>query len=167
METFSALLGHCAKNSAVTGEFPSQRPVIRSFDIFFDVRLYKRLSKQSRRQWFEAPSHPLWRRCKWLHLYDSLSVSEIQRGCRWRCPWYQIFTMVIYLNNTLDVFVSVGIYDQTPSVYHCLHNHSGYDGDKFIRQPKICMSQSKQMILGSDYVARPGLLQLTASFTYM
>ena len=33
METFSALLALCAGNSPVTGEFPSQRPVTRSFDI--------------------------------------------------------------------------------------------------------------------------------------
>ena len=30
-----------------TGEFPAQRPVTRSFDVFFDLRLYKRLSKHS------------------------------------------------------------------------------------------------------------------------
>ena len=39
METFSALLALCAGNSPVTGEFPSQRPVTRSFDVFFDLRL--------------------------------------------------------------------------------------------------------------------------------
>ena len=38
METFSALL--------VTGGFPSQRPVTQSFDVFFDLRLNKRTSKQ-------------------------------------------------------------------------------------------------------------------------
>ena len=45
-ETFSALLAICAENSPVTGEFPVQRPVIQSFDVFFDLRLNKRLSKQ-------------------------------------------------------------------------------------------------------------------------
>ena len=39
METFSALLALCAENSPVTGEFPSQRPVTRSFDAFFDLHL--------------------------------------------------------------------------------------------------------------------------------
>ena len=39
MELFSALLGICAGNSPVTGEFPAQRPVTRSFDVFFDLRL--------------------------------------------------------------------------------------------------------------------------------
>ena len=46
METFSALLAICAGNSPVPGEFPAQRPVTRSFDVFFDLRLNKRLSKQ-------------------------------------------------------------------------------------------------------------------------
>ena len=48
MEAFSALLALCAGNSPVPGEFPSQRPVTRNFDDFFDLRLNKRLSKQSR-----------------------------------------------------------------------------------------------------------------------
>ena len=46
METFSALLARCAGNLLVSGEFPSQRPVTRSFDVFFDLHPYKRLSKQ-------------------------------------------------------------------------------------------------------------------------
>ena len=53
METFSTLLALCAGNSPVNVEFPSQRPVTRSFDVFFDLRLNKWLSKQSRRWWFE------------------------------------------------------------------------------------------------------------------
>ena len=46
---------------AVPGEFPTQRPVTRSFDVFFDLRLNKRLSKQSWGWWFETPLRPLWR----------------------------------------------------------------------------------------------------------
>ena len=61
METFSALLTICAGNSPVTGEFPAQRPVTRSFDVFFDLRLTERLSKQSWGWWFETPSYPLCR----------------------------------------------------------------------------------------------------------
>ena len=47
MEKFCALLSLYAGNSLVTGEFPAQRPVMRSFDIFFDLCLNKQLSKQS------------------------------------------------------------------------------------------------------------------------
>ena len=46
MEPFSTLLAICAGNSPVPGEFPSQRPVTRNGDVFFDLRLNKRLSKQ-------------------------------------------------------------------------------------------------------------------------
>ena len=45
------------------GEFPSQRPVTRSFDVFFDLRPNKRLSKQPWGWWFETPSWSLWRQC--------------------------------------------------------------------------------------------------------
>ena len=43
------------------GEFPTQRPVTRSFDVFFDLRLNKRLSKHSWGWWFETLSWSLWR----------------------------------------------------------------------------------------------------------
>ena len=52
METFSALLALYAWNSPITGEFPTQRPVTPSFDVFFDLRLNKRLIKQSCDWWF-------------------------------------------------------------------------------------------------------------------
>ena len=61
METFSALLALCEGNSPVTGEFPTQRPVTLSFDVFFDLSMNKWLSKQSRRWWFDTTSRPLWR----------------------------------------------------------------------------------------------------------
>ena len=63
IKNFYALLALCAGNSPVTGEFPTQRPVTRSFDVFFDLRLNKRLSKQSWGWWFETPSCSLWCYC--------------------------------------------------------------------------------------------------------
>ena len=63
METFSALLALCAGNSPITGEFPAQRPVTRSFDVFLDLRLKQQLSKQWRRRWFMTQSDSLWRHC--------------------------------------------------------------------------------------------------------
>ena len=65
METFSALLAICAENSPVPGEFPAhtERPVTRSFDVFFHLCLNKRLNKQSWGWWLETPSRPLWRCC--------------------------------------------------------------------------------------------------------
>ena len=63
METFSALLTICAGNPPATVEFPAQRPVRRSFDVFFYLRLNKLLSKQSWGWWFETPSRSSWRHC--------------------------------------------------------------------------------------------------------
>ena len=59
MEIFFALLVLCAD----TSEFPAQRSVPRGFDVFFDPRSNKRLSKQSWGWWFETLSRPLWRQC--------------------------------------------------------------------------------------------------------
>ena len=44
----------------IPGEFPAKRPVKRSFDVFFNLRLHGRLSKQSLGWWFETLSRPLW-----------------------------------------------------------------------------------------------------------
>ena len=42
---------------------PHTQPVTRGFDVFFDLHLNKRLSKQWWGWWFETPSRPLWRHC--------------------------------------------------------------------------------------------------------
>ena len=63
MEPFSALLALRTGNSPVSGEFPAQRPVTRSFDVCFDLHLIKRLGKHSQGWWFETLSRPLWRHC--------------------------------------------------------------------------------------------------------
>ena len=99
MNTFSALLALCAGNSRAIGEFTAQRPVTRSFDAFFDRRLNKRLSKQSRGWWFETPWDPLWRHrngnppkhslllifrlvgLKWSHKTCGMFFKVYQRHC--------------------------------------------------------------------------------------
>ena len=69
----------CAGNSPVPGEFPAQKPVTRSFDVFFDLRLNKRLSKRSWDWWFQTlRAH-----------YDAIEVT--------------IFTTLIYVNGTRRV----------------------------------------------------------------
>ena len=62
-EIFSVLLALCEGNPSVTVGFPSQRPVTRSFDVFFDLPLNKQFNKQLRRWWFEMPSCSLWCYC--------------------------------------------------------------------------------------------------------
>ena len=96
MEIFSALLIICARNSPVTGEFPAQRPVTRSLDVFFDLRLNKRLSTQWRVRWFETPSRPLWRHCN-----DGGSMADPYRGIIFFLPITHYFCAWIngWVNN--------------------------------------------------------------------
>ena len=54
------------------GEFPAQRLVTLSFDVFFDLHPNKRLSKQSWGWWFETPSRPLWPHC---NAFDPIIVN--------------------------------------------------------------------------------------------
>ena len=82
METFSALLAHYVGKSPVNGEFPSQRSVAWRFDVFFDLRLNKRLSKQSWVPWFEMPLGSLWHHCTvlcvmpWKYLVNMLYIAD-------------------------------------------------------------------------------------------
>ena len=91
METFSASLALCEGNPPVTGGFPSQRPETRSFGVSFDLRLNKRLSKQSRRRWFETPLRSSWRHCN--HVIDTvprkytINISENDPHDPHDSPW--------------------------------------------------------------------------------
>ena len=93
MEIFSALLALCAGNSPVTGEFPTQRPVTRSFDVFFDLWVNKRLSKQWWGWWFETPSYSLWRHCNVEYLFRSI-CTVILNQC-----WLIIINHVLHCNH--------------------------------------------------------------------
>ena len=87
MEIFSALLALCA----------AQRPVTRSFDVFFDLRLNKRLSKQSWGWWFETPSSPLWRHCNVLETFRRATAGEWVRGLGKYCHVWKISCNHIYV----------------------------------------------------------------------
>ena len=69
------LTGPSCGEFTCAGEFPTQTPVTRSFDVFFDLRLNKRFSKQPWGWWFETLSWSWWRHCNDMARYS------IQRGC--------------------------------------------------------------------------------------
>ena len=96
LETFSALLALCVRNSPVTGEFPSQRPVRRSFDVFFDLRLNKRLIKQSRLRLFETPSRSLWRHC--IDTRTAHTQKPIPQSNRGMCA-VPVLSMLVHYKN--------------------------------------------------------------------
>ena len=81
MKKKSVLLALCAGNSPVTGEFPAQRPVTRSFDVSLDLRLNKRLSKQSWSWWSETPTRSLWRQCNEMRSGQLFWWRHIEYGC--------------------------------------------------------------------------------------
>ena len=53
---------------------PLQRPVTRSFDVFFDLHLNKRLNKQSWGWCFETPLRSLWWHCNvsWVMIIEDV-----------------------------------------------------------------------------------------------
>ena len=77
---FSAIPAFREGNSPGTGGFASQTPVTRSFDVFFDLRLDKRISKQTIRRWFNSPL--LWRHCNAIE-FDRLLDPSPTLTCRW------------------------------------------------------------------------------------
>ena len=71
----------------VTGhlcEFPAQRPVTRSFDVFFDLCLNIRFIKQSWGWWFDRLSRPLWR-----HRNETWLAAGLTVKCH--CPNHTIY----------------------------------------------------------------------------
>ena len=95
----SALLALCAGNSPVTSEFPAQRPMTRSFDVFSDLRLNKRLRKQSWGWWFEAPSCWLWRHCNISFFFFNVYTSAFLRTCSYTHRLSPCHQRPLLLNN--------------------------------------------------------------------
>ena len=93
METFPALLAICAGNSPVTGEFPARRPMARSFDIFVDLRLNKRL--RNNREADDLRRHRA--------LYDVIVMcAPIARGFDLPFVYATIYSLYLWLSNSMD-----------------------------------------------------------------
>ena len=89
------------------GEFPTQRPVTRSFYVFFDLRLNKQLNKQLWGWWFETLSRSLWRHCngtpvrlihsglltrQWVSIGLGLHMAR-KLSCHSACKHFEVFYM--------------------------------------------------------------------------
>ena len=77
------------------GEFPTQRPVTRSFDVFFDLHLNKRLSKQPWGWWLGTLSWSLWRHRNALRA-GSGSWCEYRRSCLVPAPQITLPSTLTY-----------------------------------------------------------------------
>ena len=88
------------------GDFPTQRPVTRSFDVFFDLCLNKRLRNQPWGWWFETPSWPLWRQCN----------AGYFREPHWFSMWLlEIFRVTLTDMLTYTTFLGLDIIRVTPT----------------------------------------------------
>ena len=97
MEIFSALLAIWAGNSPVSGEFPAQRQVTRSFDVFFDLRPNKRLSKHSWGWWFETLPHPLWRQSNVVNYVINVSMDMSGTVSGWRNQMEAFSALLVFV----------------------------------------------------------------------
>ena len=154
METFSALLALCAGNSPVTGEFPSQRPVTRSFGVSFHLHLNKWLSKQSWGWWSETPSRPLWRHYNGTWLMRPSCIISLQGFARKsnRLAWLPRRDLPTYCprSSTTGSQRSIwppGIYMQTIVQILCIHNiirhpssYGSAEGPREVFKSSLCIS---------------------------
>ena len=72
----------------------------RSFDVFFDLRPNKRLSKQLWGWWFETPSYPLWRHCNEFEAYNcrQQATKYFQNPLR----YYVNISLLVEMQNWID-----------------------------------------------------------------
>ena len=149
METFSTLLAPCAGNSLVTGEFPSQKPVTWSFDVFFDLCLNKWLSKQSWSWWFEMPSHSLWPHCNNSRAFIAAELTFLTLnmwvlnylGLTRSISWLLMTWLIVSLhwrNNGRD---SVSNHQPHDCLLNCLFRHRSKKTSK-LRVTGLCVGNS-------------------------
>ena len=91
--------------SPVPGEFPTQRPVTRSSDVFFDLCLNKQLSKQSRGWWFETLSRPLLHHRNDIHTYrhSNLIISRFRDFGVFCLKYFTICMSVTSVSNRNEI----------------------------------------------------------------
>ena len=120
----SVLLTLCAEHSSVTSEFPTQRPVTWSFDVFFDLCLNKWFSKQSWGWWFETPSRSLWRNCN-VFLFVGTSCVTSQGYPYIYSMSHEMCTRFSYLLTLLRLWLLVTVFTMQISTlsYSDLKSH--------------------------------------------
>ena len=167
MEAFSALLALCAGNSSVPGEFPTQRPVTRSFGVLFHLRPNKTLIKQWRGWWFKTPSCPLWHHCDELRWPRRLSpafpdsvVWSFAFWTHWGREKWRPFLQTIFsdafswINIWISIkillkFVSYGLIDNIPSLVQMAWHRPG---DKPLSEPMMVNLLTHIHVTGPQWI---------------
>ena len=103
------------------GEFPTQRPVTRSFDVFFDLRLNKRLSRQPWGWWLETPLWSLWRRCNDLMDFQIVNVDSpilhtMRITSKYEMVWWEVEKLLLskifpLMIHNISTFINMSMED--------------------------------------------------------
>ena len=113
--------GHLCGEFTGPGEFPTQR---RSFDVFFDLRLNKRLSKQWWGLWFETLSCPLWRHRNGLETGQHWKGKFVSLTNLWPLPVQSVITLPLLLIIFFDRFEPSDIFIRVHPIFiNCKIDH--------------------------------------------
>ena len=140
LKTFSALLDLCEGN-----------PVTESFDVFLDLLMSKRMSKQWRRRWFETSSRSSWLHCnvRSFHFPPLISPTSHEVMYHTKCDWHGSICMNIYIRFSELVYNSQKArFSITPIT---IDRTKGLPGGRIFRCPNLisvltvhCQSSSKK-----------------------
>ena len=103
----------------VTGGFPSQKPVTRSFGVFFDLRPNKRLRKQSGRRWYETPSRALWRYC-------NMAISSRNGILKWKFSSVRFFHPLFLWSHWTHIWRYIGTIKLTDNAFRVVFMWKSY-----------------------------------------
>ena len=144
------------------GEFPAQRPVTRSFDVFFDLRPNKPLSKQPWGWWFETPSWSLWRQCNETVLIDMeyTSTHKHIEGVFFRDD---LFLNYFFLLSSIISYLTFIISMNNTRSTDCFCNKWNHATLLSMHSPNWLICQQIKNISSSDLVYRNGLLMTQLS----
>ena len=149
------------------GEFPTQRPVTRSFDVFFDPSLNKRFSKRPWGWWFETPSWSLWRRCNQTYgqttiwwAYLSVLIIKSPGKCGSNCK--SVIFEAISQNCSMEIFAKIGI-RRIP--HHLINDKSTLvqEMSRYRQVTSLCMRQYHLRSISSCGVTRKRRVNRTIS----
>ena len=137
METFSMLLAICAGNSPGT-----QRPVTPSFDVFFDLHLNKRLSKQSWGWWFETLLWPLWLHCN-VPVTDGLPSQRANNAELW---WFLIVNQNdIWNKQSRDLWIETPWHSSDITRYHHKDENNAHQVKPYCKTSSISRTKSQNL----------------------
>ena len=161
-EDIFRVTGHLCGEFTVPGEFSTQRPVTRSFDVYFDLRPNEGLSKQLWGWWFETQSCPLWRHRnawqKWVNVYASTRSDDITIAKQSTTkPWAVFMGFIAFYcaddimkdGHRYTVQFDCARYGINTFINHVMNNHITWFSGKAVRSATDVNNQFTSCMLKS------------------